>query len=409
MFFENPIEGYDAIYLNEILKAKLDFSFEFFPKQPVLNEKRKYGNLIKLPLGEHKKYNQRSKFFTFEKDQIIFLESVENNLALIEKTVKVTKNEFLETIESFKTTIKYDSKPFIKVEFEPNNRKLYIKNLSKLFNGCNAINRLKVKAHNGEALSHLELFHLVNTMLSLKDTKDDIHNLIRSSFKKEYSYKITKKELSLLRKLQPANCKTLINQNICKGYCKPEFKKRNEDESLRNTSPLHSQIPIVDNNKGISSATLLENICELENIRLAYYRLREYHKNEDALFYDEFDFEFFENDFDTNIQQVSLMIKNKVEIPFIEYEKVTVPKKLDEKGEMVTRGMAYSSVFDQVIVQAIFNVIGGILESNFENSSYGYRLNVNNKNSYNIFEDWRDKYPSFRNNVLNKLREPDIN
>jgi len=49
VFFEKPIEGYDAIFLNEIIKHKLDdFTFEFFPKQPDLNKKRKYGNLILL-------------------------------------------------------------------------------------------------------------------------------------------------------------------------------------------------------------------------------------------------------------------------------------------------------------------------------------------------------------------------
>ena len=50
VFFEKPIEGYDAIFLNEIIKYKLDdFSFEFFPKQPVLNEKRKYVRILAIP------------------------------------------------------------------------------------------------------------------------------------------------------------------------------------------------------------------------------------------------------------------------------------------------------------------------------------------------------------------------
>ena len=59
-------------------------------------------------------------------------------------------------------------------------------------------------------------------------------------------------------------------------------------------------------------------------------------------------------------------------------------------------------------MQAIFNVIGELLESKLEDSSYGYRLNVTDKKSNNIFEDWREKYPEFRNTILNKLREPEI-
>jgi hypothetical protein len=75
---------------------------------------------------------------------------------------------------------------------------------------------------------------------------------------------------------------------------------------------------------------------------------------------------------------------------------------------MVYRPIVYSSVFDQIIIQAIFNVIGEILERNFEENSYGYRLDVENYKSHKIFEDWRKKYPEFRNTVLNRLREPNI-
>lgn len=408
VFFEKPIEGYDAIYLNEILKTKLDFSFEFFPKQPILNEKIKYGNLIKLPLGEHKKYNNRSNFFTLIGENLELIEGIDNNLKHLDRIVKVKTENIIKIIENHKDLVKYETIPLIIEEINPRPRNIYKNNVTKLFSQCNAINGLKDKALNGKVLSHIELSYLANTLLSLKDSKDYIHNLIKASLGENYSYKIAEKELKLLEKLQPANCRTLINKGICKGYCKPEFKKRNEDESLRNTSPLHSQVILSTHVSESLSINLLGKIYSLENIKLAYYRLKEYHKNEDALFYDEFDFNFFEKDFDTNVQQISLMIKNKVEIPYINYEIVQIPKKIDDKGTMVKRQMAYSSVFDQIIAQSIFNVIGEILEFNFQDCSYGYRQNFTNRRSYNIFEDWREKYPSFRNTVLNKLRDPSI-
>ncbi len=409
MFFDQPIEGYDALFLNKILKNKLkDFSFEFFPKQPTLNEKRKYGNLIKLPLGEHKKYNNRSRFFTFNEGQIEIISDLNENLKHLDSVVKIKSEKIIEIVNQYKNIIKNETNTLIKEEYEPRRRKIYRNDVNKLFNNCNAINALKDKAINGNALTHVELTNLSNTLLSLKDSRNYIHYLIKASLGNKYSYQVAEKELKLIEKLQPANCRTLINSGICSGYCKPEFKKRCEDESLRNTTPLHSQVAINLNVNESFSENILEKIYSIENIRLAYYRLKEYHKNEDALFYDEFDFIFFEKDFDINIQLTSLMIKNKVAIPTIHYEKVGIPKKIESDGKMVKRQMAYSSVFDQIIAQSIFNIIGEILESNFQECSYGYRQNYINRKSYNIFEDWREKYPSFRNTVLSKLRDPEI-
>lgn len=409
MFFEQPIEGYDALFLNEILKNKLkELSFEFFPKQPTLNDKRKYGNLIKLPLGEHKKYNNRSRFITLREGQIETITDINENLKHLDSIAKIKSEKVFKIVNHYKKILKYETNTLIKEEYEPTRRRIYKNDIDKLFNNCSAINTLKVKAIKGNALNRIELTNLSNTLLSLKDSRDYIHYLIKASLGNKYSYQIVEKELKLVEKLHPANCKTLISNGICKAYCKPEFKKRCEDESLRNSSPLHSQVAISININESLTENVLEKICSIENIRLAYYRLKEYHKNEDALFYDEFDFILFEKDFDVNIQLTSLMINNKVDIPLIHYEKVGIPKKIESDGNMARRTMAYSSVFDQIIAQSIFNIIGEILESNFHENSYGYRQNYTNRKSYNIFEDWREKYPSFRNTVLSKLRDPEI-
>jgi len=409
VFFEKPIEGYDAIFLNEIIKHKLDdFTFEFFPKQPDLNKKRKYGNLIKLPLGEHKKYNNRSRFFTLTNKNIEFIDRIDNNLNHLNNVAKVKNSDFLKLIGNFKETLNYNNSLPLVEEVDIKPRRIFKSDIEKLFFQCNAMNALKVKAFKSEALSHTELTYLSSTLLSLKDSKDYIHSLVKSSLGTKYSYEIAEKELNLLEQLHPASCKTLIEKGICKGYCKPEFQKKNEDRSLRNTSPLHSQKILYQKSRITLTSELLDKICSLDNIRLAYYRLREYHKHEDALFYDEFDFSFFEDDFDTNIKLISLILKNKVEIPSLNYEKVHIPKKIDDEGKMVKRQMAYSSVFDQLIVQSVFNVIGEILEGDFLDCSYGYRQNITDRNAYNIFEDWREQYPIFRNTVLNKLRDSNI-
>ncbi|MFA7288364.1 MAG: reverse transcriptase domain-containing protein [Melioribacteraceae bacterium] len=408
IFFDKSIDGQNALILNEIIKKVLDFTFEYFPKQPLLTESRKYGNLIKLPLGEHKKYNKRSSFFTFDNHRIGLIEGIKDNIAHLERIVKVKQDQFNQVIEKHKISIRYDLQPFILEQYRCDDRIIYKKDFNKLYSQCSAISSLKNKALSGETLNHFELFYLSSTLLSVEDSNREIHSIIKSSLKEKYSYEITEKELQSIVPLHPANCKTLIEKGICEGYCKEEFRNKNEDPYLKNTSPLHSLVLIKEKKIIDTSRNLLDEISNPENIRLAFYRLREYHKNEDVLFFDEFDFEFFEEDFNNNIQQISIVLKNKIEIPIVNYEKVNIPKKFDDNRKKVYRQLAYSSVFDQIIIQSIFNVIGEILEYHFEDNSYGYRLNVKDKKSNNIFEDWRDKYPDFRNTILNKLREPEI-
>jgi hypothetical protein len=50
VFTSAPLDGAIAVGFGEALKRNLKFDVEFFPKQGSLNENRKYGNLIKLPL-----------------------------------------------------------------------------------------------------------------------------------------------------------------------------------------------------------------------------------------------------------------------------------------------------------------------------------------------------------------------
>lgn len=68
------------------------------------------------------------------------------------------------------------------------------------------------------------------------------------------------------------------------------------------------------------------------------------------------------------------------------------------------RTMAYSTIYDQVILQAIFNVIAPLFESKMQESSYGYRWDVSGERANLIFKDWREYYPRFRSRVLDEIR-----
>lgn len=408
IFFEEPIDGSIITQVNEILKVKYDFEFEFFPKQSSLNEERKYGNLIKLPLGLHKKYQQRSNFFTIEGEQIIVFDSVHSNLLYLHKIKKVNQST-IEKILEINGDVLVKATRFEKEDFDIKERVLYKNNLKRLFTNCIALNQLSEKAKKGIKLSHLEAFHLSNTLLSVEDSRVDLDRLLKLSYAEDYDVEIANREISNIEQFRPSSCKTLIQCGICPKYCKREVEARNEDPLLKRTNPLSVWLdPLYIGNTNQRREDILHQICDLENIKTAYSRLKHYHGKEAAVFFDEFDFEFFEKDFDENINLISIALKNKLSLPSSRYTIVNIPKKLDEDRNIIYRQMTYSSVFDQIIVQSIFNVIAIFLEEKFHQNSYGYRLNIIDNKSNKIFEDWKEKYPQFRNSILNKLREPHI-
>jgi len=59
-----------ADYAQRLVKARLNRvglnRHEVFPKQTELNESRKFGNLVKLPLAIHKKTGLRSEIIKME-------------------------------------------------------------------------------------------------------------------------------------------------------------------------------------------------------------------------------------------------------------------------------------------------------------------------------------------------------
>ena len=66
--------------------------------------------------------------------------------------------------------------------------------------------------------------------------------------------------------------------------------------------------------------------------------------------------------------------------------------------------MAYSTVYDQVPIQAVFNIVAPLIEHAFHDCSYGYRWNSDEHNPNRIFDDWREAYPRFRGQILAALR-----
>jgi hypothetical protein len=412
LFFTEPIPGEDALRFYYICKSVLNYAFEFFPKQPNLTDKRKYGNLIKLPLGTHQKYDSKSSFFEIVNGDIKYQTSLDDNIEHLAKIKKLNRDKFYNIINKYADIVTGEieglSPADVYEKYIEVGRILYKQDFDFLFNHCDALNKLRKKAEHGIELSHNEAFHFTNILLSVDNGTTFTIEILKKSFGPKYRKDITLKEIENIRPLQAASCKKLVGQNICDNYCNEEIRKRNTDPLLTNTSPVSFWLIPLERITTIKHEEILGSLADPENIINAYWRLKKYHKDEDVGFYDEFDFEFFESNLEINAKYIARALETKENIPFVGYLKINLPKKVDQENRMHYRQMTYSTIFDQVLIQGIFNIVSQFLESEFQDYSYGYRCDLTNTKSENIFYDWREYYPYFRNRVLVTLRQNNI-
>ena len=408
IFFKDAIAGKDALKLYYIIKNYTDLDFEFFPKQSNLTERRNYGNLIKLPLGIHQKYNCKSVFFTISDSSISIISPWEKNFVHLQSIRKIDKDKVKQIIKNNEAVLKEVILESKNEDIPLGGRIYYEDDLNFLFKNCHALNQLKNKAGQNIELTHAEIFHLTNVILSIPDREKFLINIIKKSYGVKFNHDITMREISLIKELHPTSCNKLIQEGICDGYCNKTIEEKNSDPLRSNTTPLSFWLTPIKRKSSIKNEELIDSISDIENIKNAYWKLKKYHNYEDALFFDEFDFEQFEEHLDIYAQYISLYFRQKEKIPFLGYLKVNFPKKVDENEEMQYRQMAYSTIFDQVIIQSIFNIISIIFEENFQVTSYGYRFNTDSLKTDDIFRDWREYYPKFRNNILNQNRKSEI-
>lgn len=405
LFFDAPIPGDDAVLLYNIVKQYIEFDFEFFPKQGHLSVNRKYGNLIKLPLGIHRKYNSSSRFFELVECAICFFDELKANLDHLKTIKKIPRKNINEILKKHRDLLKEGplQKP-LPTERHLVTRPLFKGDINFLLANCSALAQLRKKAKEGIPFSHKEAFHFANVMLSVQDGDKFLVDTLKRSLGSSFSIEVTNRQLDRIASLLPSSCSTLVSQGICPQYCTEKVKRYNLDALLPNTNPgsvwLNRETtvapPLTDE--------LLDLISDPQNVENAYWKLKYYHEHEDALFYDEFDFISFEANLKANCRYIARTLKNKQSIDFVGYSKVEIPKKLDEQYKMQYRQMAYSTVYDQVIIQSIMNIVARILEHNFHDCSYGYRWNLEKEDPQLIFLDWRKYYPLFKRKLINQVR-----
>ena len=407
IFFEEPIEGLKVLRLNDFLKHYIDFDFEFFPKQPALNEKRRFGNLIKLPLGKHQKYKRGSRFFSLKDEDLLFINSLRGNINHLKNIDKIPHSKIDEIIELFSHIPSKDSSFINGKDSEIQiKRIIYEDRLDYLLNKCSAINSLNIKANSHNKLNPKELFHLANSYLSMQNGNSHIKNSLMNSFASKYNEDITNQELQNIAPLHPSSCNKLIEDKICSGFCHPEIEKRTNDSLLTNPNPLSFWLIPCKTIDTRSEKDIFDNLANYQSIINTYNKLKRYHKYEDVGFFDEFDYEEFEKDIDINSRYLSLVLKNKKEFPLIGYLKYNIPKKINENDNLEYRQMVYSNIHDQILIQCIFGTLSFKLENNFQDCSYGYRTDLSSEKD--IFKSWKEYYPKFKNRMLNTLRKKSV-
>ena len=166
MFLREGVPGDRVVTFGSILKKQLPFPIEFFPKQGQLTSRLKLGNLIKLPLGIHKKYGGRSVFFNLTTSGPDFADSLERNFELLSRVA---------TIESEKVLSAVSASPELVVQSRDNDlgrfgsdqrRPLFQGDVKVLASRCSAIQGIRSKAESGQHLSRADAFHFANIVLS---------------------------------------------------------------------------------------------------------------------------------------------------------------------------------------------------------------------------------------------------
>jgi len=404
VFFSGPVQGLTAVTFGEVLKTHLEFEIEFFPKQSRLTPNRKYGNLIKLPLGVHQKYGAKSLFFCLSSQGPQTFTGITENLVHLRAISPLDPEVLDRSLAAFKGKLSLREETPDSIARLYQERPYFEGDPGILFSHCTAMRDLRAKAERGNRLTHSEAFLFADILLSVPKGDAVIHDTMRLSLGIDYDQNRTQREIERIIPLQPPSCLTLVKKRVCPGYCKENVRKKNEDPLAPGTIPCsvwlrklpRKLVPTVEN--------LVERIGTAENLRRAFFQLKQYHEHEDALFFDPFDFEHFENRLDANCEVLAKALLERCEIPFTRYIPVSLPKKINEAHELEYRTMSYSTVYDQAPIQALFNVVAPIVENEFQTASYGYRWNTNPSSPYRIFEDWRKAYPRFRNDVMAALK-----
>jgi len=410
-FFESPIPAVNARKFAYSILVKAKVQCEVFPKQDEVTE-GEYGNLIKLPLGLHKKYNRYSNFIDITEGKISSIEDPFVHLTeVVPIPISIIFSITQEIVKEKEPKYTLPRKAIVPAEVAPKETIGEITRsprIGDLVEKCRAFSNLKKKAVNQRHLEHAERLSLAYIMTNTEDGEEILHQILSNC--SDYDRDRTQKEIDYLkaRGMKPISCRRLIEQGICNKFCRSEIREQSMDPNRPEPSPIRFALwRDVTEPESIWETDILsfENVYRKSNLYRAWEQIKDYARVNEA-FFDIHAFENFEEHLEENIETLRFELRTHTYSP-TPYRWYLIPKK--RKGDdFEYRRMAFVHPRDYVVIQAIINVIGPVFEKSFSNNScLGYRLDTEGKTGNSIFDSWQSAWQRRKRRVTDFLHHPE--
>ena len=410
-FLESPIPAANARKFAYSILIKAKVQCEVFPKQDEVAEGQ-YGNLIKLPVGLHKKYKRYSKFIDITKGRI---STIEDPFVHLNEIVPIPismisgiTHETLKQKEPEPTRPKEVRTPAKVLAKEATGEILKNPRIGDLFEKCRAFSNLKKKAVGQHHLEHVERLALAYITINIEDGEEVLHQILSNC--SDYDRDRTQKEIDYLkaRGMKPISCHRLIEQGICDKFCRSEIREQFRDPNRPEPSPIRFALwRDVTEPESIWETDILsfENVYKKSNLYRSWEQVKDYVRVNEA-FFDIHALEDFEEHLEENIETLRFELRNHA-YSLTPYRWYLIPK--ERKGDDFRyRRMAFVHPRDYIVIQAIINVIGPIFERSFSTKScLGYRLDTEGKTGNSIFYSWQSAWQNRKKRVTSFLYHPE--
>lgn len=156
----------------------------------------------------------------------------------------------------------------------------------------------------------------------------------------------------------------------------------------------------------------LDSVASIQNLKYAWKKTDSYIRKN--WFYDSLELDEFVFALSRNIRHLSDAILNQNYSP-LPVKIIPVPKKTSNQDtiEQPHRPLGHVNIKDQVVWQAIVNVLADIFENDFSEQSYGYRLyriTKDNKQKFSIYSKeiytkWLTDHKRFINDIISQITD----
>ncbi|AEX84846.1 hypothetical protein Marpi_0402 [Marinitoga piezophila KA3] len=227
IFFDIPVSAYKIKYIMEKILDRIELEegidVEIFPKQTSLNGG--LGNLIKVPLGVHKKTGKKCLFvdndFNVIENQIEFLNNIKENKATeIDKLFREIFNEndyddFNVTYKKRTTSSKNSASKKIKSSIRKTLPKSNKNIFTQMIEGCHILKQINEKIEKEAYITEEEEMIFIKSLANLENSKKFIEMKLSQTinFSKKRIDMIIKQSLGV-----PITCeeirKIILNKDI---------------------------------------------------------------------------------------------------------------------------------------------------------------------------------------------------